>query len=306
MDIKKFIRELPKNDEGLYLLNMFDNSILHDSLLESSVRCGSPGNEPKPLKVRFVKSQNPWNGITFFTDKMLHLASKVSSTVKIAWILEPGDLLPGLHNLVKQYEDSFDFIFTYEKNLLERDPSKYKFQHCDTACIGWDNHKLHEKTKLVSMVFSDKTWLPGHKLRHIIAKQLIPKINYDKIDLFGTGTDKPLKNKSTGTNEYMFQLAIENMKRPNYFADKIYDCFATGTVPIYWGAPNIADYFDERGIITFDNPQELADILFSLTEEKYSSMLPYVVNNFERVQKYLSPDDLIFEETLRHLKERHK
>jgi len=83
MDVKKFIRELPKNDEGLYLLNMFDNSILHDSLLESSVRCGAPGNEPKPKKVRFVKSQNPWNGITFFTDKMYILPRRFLPQLKL-------------------------------------------------------------------------------------------------------------------------------------------------------------------------------------------------------------------------------
>ena len=305
MDVEKLISNLEKDDAGHHILNMFDNSILHDSFLESSVRCGSPGNEPKPLKVRYVKEQNPWSGITYFTDKVLHLAPHVSSPVKIAWVLEPGELLPGLHDVVKRYEEFYDFIFTYEKNLLERNPDKYKFIHCDTACIGWENHKLHEKSKLVSMVYSNKKWLDGHKLRHIIADILLPKIGYDKINLFGTGTDKPLKYKATGTNEYMFQLAIENMKRPNYFADKIYDCFVTGTVPIYWGAPNIGDFFDERGILCFNTPDELAEILFNLSEDLYDSMLPYIKKNFELVKEYLSPDDLIFEETKRHLREKY-
>ena len=305
IEVEEFVKNLQKDEEGHTVLNMFDNSILHSSFLESAQRCGAPGRESKPKNVRYVKEQNPWTGITLFTDKVFHLAPQVNSTLKVAWVIEPGELLPGLHNRIMSLEDHFDIILTYEKNLLDRGP-KYKFFPCDTAGIEKESHKLHKKSKLVSMVYSDKKWLTGHKLRHIIADGLLPKINFDKVDLFGTGSPRPIELKSEGTNEYMFQLAIENMKRPNYFADKIYDCFVTGTIPIYWGAPNIGDFFDMRGIITFSSPQELADILFSLSEEKYNSMLPYVKKNFELVKKYLSPDDHILEETVRYLREDHK
>ena len=306
INVEDFIDSLQKDDEEHVVLNMFDNSILHDSFLESAQRCSAPGHESKPEKVRFVQKQHPWKGITYFTDKAIHLASQVSSTLKVAWLIEPGDLLPGLHNNIKSLEDSFDFVLTYEKNLLDHDPEKYKFFPCDTSGIEKSSHKMHKKSKLVSMVYSEKKWLTGHKLRHIIVDNLLPKVGYDKVDLFGRGTPNPLNLKSEGTNDYMFQIAIENMKRPNYFADKIYDCFATATVPIYWGAPNVGDFFDPKGILTFNNPQELSDILFSLSEEKYNSMLPYVKKNFELVKKYLRPDDYIFEETVRYLREKHK
>ena len=39
---------------------------------------------------------------------------------------------------------------------------------------------------------------------------LTESIEYDKIDLYGTGTDNPIKNKSEGCIDYMFQIAIEN------------------------------------------------------------------------------------------------
>jgi len=300
--VDDFVKSLQKDEEGHTVMNMFDNSILHNSFLESAQRCSAPGKESKPKRVRYIKEQNPWNGITVFTDKVFHLAPQVNSTLKVAWVIEPGELLPGLHNRIMTLEDHFDIILTYEKNLLLRGP-KYKFFPCDTAGIETESHKIHKKSKLVSMIYSDKTWLTGHKLRHIIVNGLLPKIKFDKIDLFGTGSPKPIELKSEGTNDYMFQLAIENMKRPNYFADKIYDCFVTGTVPIYWGAPNIGDFFDTRGIITFSNPQELANILFSLSEKKYISMLPYVEKNFELAKKYLSPDDHLLDETIRYLRE---
>ena len=129
-------------------------------------------------------------------------------------------------------------------------------------------------------------------------------MNYDKVDLMGRATERPVRLKSESLNDYMFQITIENAKRQNYFADKIYDCFVTATVPIYWGAPNIGDFFDERGILSFNHPNELQEILYSLTEEKYYSMYEYVKKNHEEVMKYLRPDDLLYESILRSLRKR--
>jgi hypothetical protein len=272
--------------------------------LESALRCSAPLYEKKPDNVRYVKNQAKWDGITIFTDKMLGAVDQVDSPVKVAWLIEPYDLIPYMYGQIKTIEDKFDFVFTYEETLLKHNPDIYKFHPCDCSGIEFHSHKLHEKTKLVSMIYSEKTWLFGHRLRHIIAKTLIPQMGYDKIDFFGRATPNPLELKSEGTNPYMFQIAIENAQRRFYFADKIYDCFVTGTVPIYWGAPNIGDFFDMRGILTFNHPNELKEILESLSPEKYESMLDGVKENFERVKKYIRPDDLLFENIVDRLRER--
>ena len=303
-DIEEFIKNIQKDDEGHSLMNMVDNSILHDSFLESALRCSAPLYEKKPDNVRYVKNQTKWDGITVFTDKMLAAVDQVDSPVKVAWLIEPYDLIPYMYDQIKTIEDKFDFVFTYEETLLKHNPDIYKFHPCDCSGIEFHSHKLHEKTKLVSMIYSEKTWLFGHRLRHIIAKTLIPQMGYDKIDFFGRATPNPLELKSEGTNPYMFQVAIENAQRRFYFADKIYDCFVTGTVPIYWGAPNIGDFFDMRGILTFNHPNELKEILESLSPEKYESMLDGVKENFERVKKYIRPDDLLFENIIDRLRER--
>ena len=303
-DIEEFIKNIQRDDEGHVLMNMVDNSILHDSFLESALRCSAPLYEKKPDNVRYVKNQIKWDGITVFTDKMLAAVDQVNSPVKVAWLIEPYDLIPYMYDQIKTIEDKFDFVFTYEETLLKHNPDIYKFHPCDCSGIEFHSHKLHEKTKLVSMIYSEKTWLFGHRLRHIIAKTLIPQMGYDKIDFFGRATENPLELKSEGTNPYMFQIAIENAQRRFYFADKIYDCFVTGTVPIYWGAPNIGDFFDMRGILTFNHPNELKEILESLSPEKYESMLDGVKENFERVKKYIRPDDLLFENIVDRLRER--
>ena len=152
------------------------------------------------------------------------------------------------------------------------------------------------------MFVSQKTELQGHVLRNLVAKKLIPKINYsDKIELYGYRANNPVDIKSDGCNDFMFQIAIENGRLKNYFTDKILDCFITGTIPIYWGCPNIGDFFDERGIITFNTPDELKEILESLTKEKYSSMLEYAKINFEKTRdNHTNSDDALYKKIIEY------
>ena len=255
-----------------------------------------------------------WPGVTYFTDKTTHFAPYISSKVKIAIIFESSEVRSliydktptgekiGGNQMVTDHEEHFDLIFTYDNELLKGNPYKYKLFTPFISTIEHKSHKMHEKSKLVSMFVSGKKDLNGHKLRHIVAKNLIPKTGLsDKIEIFGSGVDNPIKLKSDGCNDFMFQIAIENGRLKNYFTDKILDCFITGTIPIYWGCPNIGDFFDERGIITFNTPDELKEILESLTKEKYSSMLEYAKINFEKTRdNHTNSDDALYKKIIEY------
>jgi len=78
----------------------------------------------------------------------------------------------------------------------------------------------------------------------------------------------------------MFHVCVENVKQDNWYTEKIGEAFCTKTVPIYWGCPNIGDYYDSRGIIIFNTKEELIDIVNNLTPEKYYEMKPYIDYNF--------------------------
>ena len=79
-----------------------------------------------------------------------------------------------------------------------------------------------------------------------------------------------------------------------YFTEKIVDAFLTGTIPIYCGCPNIADYFDPKGIFHFQTLAELRALLPSLTPQVYESLSEHVQRNFEKAQEYTSPDRRLF------------
>lgn len=84
----------------------------------------------------------------------------------------------------------------------------------------------------------------------------------------------------------MFHVTIENIRETDYFSEKLIDCFATFTVPIYLGCPNIGDHFDTRGIIQVETQQELIAALNRLTVMDYWSRLPALHANFERAQAH--------------------
>ena len=106
-----------------------------------------------------------------------------------------------------------------------------------------------------------------------------------------------LDDKLVSLKDYMFQIAVENMIHDTYFTEKLVDCFATGTIPIFRGTRKVDRFFDTRGIIFFDTLEELSDILIGLTEDDYYDRLDVVKENFRRVRDFLLPEDWLFRHT---------
>ena len=89
----------------------------------------------------------------------------------------------------------------------------------------------------------------------------------------------------------MFSVAIENASYETYFTEKVQDCFATGTIPIYYGAPDIGKFFNPKGIITLDDDFNVD--LF--TSEMYYDRLDAVKENLETVKNLLINEDYIYQ-----------
>ena len=281
-------------------INLVDETLIgNDSLVAASAKCGTgEDNYRDPKLVEYVRNQDPWDGISFFTDKALSRASEVRSKYKVGLILEAWILDPQAYQDAVQYGDHFDYIFTYNPDLLKRNPDKYKFAPSDTISVDLPSVKIHDKSKLVTMMYSKKAWLPGHQARQLIAKQIVPSVDCH-VDIYGYGPEKHVAYKSEGMNDYMFSIEVENSYLENYFTEKPLDCFATGTIPIYCGCPNIGDWFVTDGIITFTDGQELIDILNSLTPKMYEDRLDAVKANYKKALKYLEQDDNLYEDLKR-------
>ena len=106
--------------------------------------------------------------------------------------------------------------------------------------------------------------------------------------LYGRGFNE-VKYKEEALADYMFSVAIENAD--NWFTEKLLDCFLTGTVPIYYGTPNIGKWFNTDGMIFLKDGFDIE----SLDKDLYLSKMDAIKENFEKAKKMEVVEDFIWE-----------
>lgn len=220
----------------------------------------------------------------FISDLHLHEVDKYKSKRKVALLIEPPDINPSIYDFVDKNNKKFDYILTFDKKLLD---SGRNFLFYPFGCCWVQDYTIPNKTKLCSMVASNKRMTSGHHFR----QQVIEKYS-NKVDHYGNGF-KRIEKKEEGLRDYYFSIVLENSQPQYYFSEKLLDCFACRTVPIYWGS-NISSFFDMSSIITFNTIEELDDIFNSLTPELYNSMKDGMEKNFNLIDEYKIPEDWIY------------
>jgi hypothetical protein len=85
------------------------------------------------------------------------------------------------------------------------------------------------------------------------------------------GGYKPFKEKSEGLASYRYSVVIENAREKNYFTEKLIDALLCDTVPIYWGCPNIAEFFDTSGMIICQSMDDIQRAIGQMSEADYAA-----------------------------------
>ena len=114
-------------------------------------------------------------------------------------------------------------------------------------------------------------------------------LNSDKLDLYGIGF-KYIEEKEMGLNDYHFSVCFENDIYDTYFTEKILDCFATKTIPIYSGTKKIINHFNSKSIIFLDDLKSIDD----LNIDFYYNNIESINENYELSKKYDILDDWIY------------
>lgn len=209
--------------------------------------------------------------------------------IKFLWLLESPEFNRGaieiVKNNIKLIEDNFEAVFTYSDEISSLSD---KFHKVFTTNSWIKKPKVYNKSKLISMITSDKILTEQQKFRVDFAEE-----NKDTIDVYGRGF-KEIEDKEQGLQDYMFSVCIENITYDSYFTEKILDCFATGTIPVYKGTKKILDYYDGNGIIFLDDLLDFSD----LTPELYLSKMDSINRNFKTLEGYMLIDDFIYKNFL--------
>lgn len=138
-----------------------------------------------------------------------------------------------------------------------------------------------EKKREISMVYSDKKELEGHKFRHQVAENF-----GNAMDTFGSGQGSYLHYKEKSLDKYRFQVVIENGKYPEYVSEKFFDCIKTRTIPIYWGGDKAVKKlgFNTEGVLFFDSEEDLNRILNNrVSKSFYEKRKDAIEYNFKRL-----------------------
>ena len=223
-----------------------------------------------------------------------------SDKPKFIWLLESREIIPDQYKFI---EDNYDFvasrvdgIFTADQRLTTEAGPDGKFLYCLSNAAPWVmDRDIYTKSKLVSMIASNKGYTEGHRRRLKVVQAYVDKFGQD--DLYGWGLthELPLKEKSRGLREYMFSFACENANYPTYFTEKLTDCFACGTIPVYYGTAGVAQYFDADGIIFLDQNSPWENIPWDkLTPEYYESKKDVIKENFEIAKSMRVAEDYMY------------
>jgi hypothetical protein len=188
----------------------------------------------------------------------------------------PGNTLlitpepPALKTYNRAFAAQFDWVLTPDRTLIH--PHKTHSQQS----LPWHVGRLQKgeksisfskcydelkslppiaKTKLVSVIASNKTSTPGHRARAAFVQRLR---NYYRsgLEIFGWGHNE-IADKWDGIAPFRYHIAIENSSTPDYWTEKLSDAFLAGAHPIYHGCPNIHNYFppDSLSLIDINAPE---------------------------------------------------
>jgi hypothetical protein len=147
--------------------------------------------------------------------------------------------------------------------------------------LNWlDQNNEINKSKSISVFCSTQQKTEDHRLRLKFVTALKAHFG-DQLDWFGNGIN-PLERKWEGIADYKYHIALENQSRNNVITEKLYDSFLGLSYPIYYGAPNVYQYFDRRSLSTIDimdinsSIKTIEDILET---DPFSAKLPYIIES---------------------------
>lgn len=130
--------------------------------------------------------------------------------------------------------------------------------------INYDSLKANKnfkKTKLLSVISSNKNFTKGHVARLNFVERLKEHFG-SEIDVFGSGING-VNDKYEAIADYKYHIVLENSQYPNYWTEKLSDCYLGYAYPFYYGCTNISEYFPAKSYTPIDinKPDEAISII---------------------------------------------
>ena len=240
---------------------------------------------------RFGRNSRPGGDVAFCSDARHTLFVHINEPTTSAWTETPAHIINHHHRYTR--------IITSNPVVLDHCPNALFLAYGTTwlnksghhpDSLGRFTHDLGRlpKDASVSMLGGALKGKAGYHLRHAIwnrRRDIPARLN------FYSSTRAPIRGEQRLPRDdkihlftSMYSVAVESSSETNYFTEKLIDCLVTKTIPIYWGCPNIADFFDTSYWI---HPDRMFSTEY--TDTYYREHLDRIDANFEKAQSYTRP-----------------
>ena len=181
-----------------------------------------------------------------------------------------------MHSYISQFGTIYSCYPMNHNNLKNTMPflpwmihANYEASPLDISKINFKtlgkNNELN-KTIDLSVICSNKKNTENHELR-IECLNILKSHFGNKLEWYGAGF-KDIESKSKVIFDSKYHLVLENDSKNNLISEKLFDAFLGESFPIYYGAPNVSDYFlrDSYKPIDINNIDESIKIIEDLIE----------------------------------------
>lgn len=221
-----------------------------------------------------------------------------TTTHRVFWQVEPP-VVSGKEDIIPKLLANwqfYDLILAWDITVLNECPNARLFPMGGVWCRESDtSEKKFAASFLTSWktsdVMSKAEWLAAnanhrnYDRRQILFDSLSESVA--SIPITKHKSPPYLPSKRSMLVPFQYHIVMENFLAFNWFTEKVNDAFATKTIPIYCGAPNIEKFYDPEGILTFDGSiKSLTEVLEKLTPEHYESKQAAIEKNFTKALKY--------------------
>lgn len=119
---------------------------------------------------------------------------------------------------------------------------------------------------------------------------------YKKVDSGGRYLNNiggPVEDKFSFQQQYKFSIAFENTSSKGYTTEKLIEAKAAGTIPIYWGNPEISKEFNSKSFINCHEYESFEEVIEEIKkidndDELYCKYLrePFNLKDQDIIQEY--------------------
>jgi len=234
------------------------------------------------------------------------LGGRAAGVLKCAMLQEPEIIIP--RNWDPRLHGQFDLIFTWNDDLVDNKRYfKFNYGNVLPRAIPKD---LAKKNKLCAIIAGNCK--SAHPLelysKRLEAIRWFEENHPEEFDLYGRGWDEyvfqgpklvralnrikfvkklfagsfpsykgPVERKLEVLSRYRFSVCYENCAgMPGFISEKIFDCFAAGCVPVYWGAPNVKAFIPGNCFLDkrdFPRYEDLYSFMKNMSDGEYLARL---------------------------------